>query len=96
MILAFTALVAGAVILYILGPLLGWGVEPAFDTPQPGGDHRREMLERRQEILAGLKDLQLEYEVGKLTREDYEETRDRLTRQAVEIYREMDKDGAPS
>jgi hypothetical protein len=96
MILAFTALVVGAGILYILGPLLGWGATPAFDAPAPGSDRRRELIEQRQEILAGLKDLQMEYEVGKLTREDYEQTRERLTRQAVEIYREMDEDGAPS
>ena len=86
-----TALVAAGTILYILAPLLGWGVTPAFDMAGVGsrGD---ELLRQRQEILAGLKDLDLEYEVGKLTREDYELTRTRLSAQAIEIYREMDRD----
>jgi hypothetical protein len=35
----------------------------------------------------------MEYEVGKLTRSDYRKSRDELTRQAVEIYRQMDRDG---
>ena len=94
MMLALSATVAGAVALFILGPLLGWGSAPAFETAPAGSDRRRELLERRQETLGALRDLQMEFEVGKLTREDYEQTRERLTRQAVEIYREMDEDGA--
>jgi len=94
MILALSASVAGAVALFILSPLLGWGAAPAFDAASPGSDRKRELLEQRQETLAALRDLQMEFEVGKLTREDYEQTRERLTLHAVEIYREMDKDGA--
>jgi len=94
MILALSASVAGAVALFILSPLLGWGTAPAFDAAPPGSDRKRELLEQRQETLAALRDLQMEFEVGKLTREDYEQTRERLTLHAVEIYREMDKDGA--
>ena len=94
MILAASAVIAGAVALYVLGPLLGWGGAPAReDAGQEGEDRRRELMERRQEALSGLKDLELEFEVGKLTREDYEQQREKLTRQTVEIYREMDKDG---
>jgi|SoiMethySBSTD1v2_1073268.scaffolds.fasta_scaffold4053185_2 hypothetical protein len=95
MILAFSAVLAGAVALYVLGPILGWGSPaPLADTGAREADRRRELLDRRQETLAGLKDLTMEYEVGKLTREDYEQQREKLTREAVEIYRELDKDGA--
>ena len=86
-----SALVAAGAVLFILAPLLGWGVTPAFDLAGSTG-RRDELLRQRQEILAGLKDLDLEYEVGKLTREDYEQTRERLSGQAIEIYREMDRD----
>ena len=86
-----SAIVAAGTILFILAPLLGWGVTPAFELTG-SATRRDELLRQRQEILAGLKDLDLEYEVGKLTREDYELTRTRLSAQAVEIYREMDQD----
>ena len=89
-----SGLVAAGTVLFIIAPLLGWGVTPAFDLA--GAAIRKdELLRQRQEILAGLKDLDLEYEVGKLTREDYEQSRERLSIQAIEIYREMDQDVRP-
>jgi hypothetical protein len=95
MTLALSAAIAGAVALYVLGPLLSWGgsVSPE-DAGSGGSDRRRELMDRRQEALAGLKDLEMEYAVGKLTPEDYQQQREKLTREAVAIYREMDKDGA--
>lgn len=86
-----SALVTAGTVLFILAPLLGWGVTPAFDLAG-SASRKDELLRQRQEILAGLKDLDLEFEVGKLTREDYEQTRERLSNQAIEIYREMDQD----
>jgi len=90
-----TAFVAGAAVLYILAPLLGWSSLPAFDEKRSTQERKDDLLRRRQEILAGIKDLELEFEVGKLTREDYERTRQTLTAQALEIYRQMDQDGKP-
>jgi len=88
-----SAAVAGVAALFVLAPLLGWGAAPAFDPPAAAkAGLKEEMLRQRQEILVGIKDLDLEYEVGKLTKEDYEKTRERLAQQAVEIYRQMDKD----
>jgi hypothetical protein len=85
--------VVAAAALFVLAPLLGWGASAAFDSPESRkADRREELLRRRQEILAGIKDLDLEYEVGKLTREDHEAARERLSAEAVEIYRHLDED----
>ena len=89
-----TAVVVGAAILFILAPLLGWGAADAFDRSTGDASRRAELAAQRREILASLADLELEFEVGKLTREDFERTRERLTRQAVDIYRQMDAHGA--
>ena len=95
MILAVSAVIAGSVALFVLGPLLAWRDDSAKAAAvQEGGDRRRELVDLRQEALSALRDLQMEFEVGKLTREDYEQQREKLTRQTVEIYREMDEDGA--
>lgn len=92
--IVLAALVAGCTALFVLSPLLGWRTAPAFeDEADAVRRAREELLARRQELLAGIKDLEMEYEVGKLTRSDYEASRDELTRQAVEVYRQMDRDG---
>lgn len=88
-----SALVVAGATLYILAPLLGWGATPAFETGDAARGAQEELLERRRELLAGIKDLDLEFEVGKLTREDYDQIRERLSQQAVEIYRELDRHG---
>ncbi|HEY3176504.1 MAG TPA: hypothetical protein VGK94_12180 [Candidatus Polarisedimenticolia bacterium] len=90
MILLSGLVLAGAT-LYILAPLLGWGVSPAFETETAARGRQEELLARRRELLGGIKDLDLEFEVGKLTREDYDQIRERLSQQAVEIYRELDR-----
>lgn len=92
--IVLAALVAGCTALFVLSPILGWRTAPAFeDEADIARRAREELLQRRQELLAGIKDLEMEYEVGKLTRDDYERSRDELTRQAVEVYRQMDQDG---
>ena len=89
-----TAVVVGTAILFILAPLLGWGASGAFETATGESTRRAELIAQRQEILSSLADLNLEFEVGKLTKEDFERTRERLTQQAVEIYRQIDTHGA--
>lgn len=91
--LFLSALVGGAAALFILGPLLGWGAAPAFDPEGEAEDARTGLLERRSQVLASIKDLEMEFAVGKLTLEDFEEAKAELSREAVEIYRRMEQDG---
>ena len=91
MMIVLTAIVAGAAAFFVLSPLLGWGTSPAFETATPANTRDQELLRQRREVLAGIKDLEIEYEVGKLTKEDFEQTRERLSQQALEIYRQMDR-----
>ncbi|HET6373443.1 MAG TPA: hypothetical protein VFG76_09050 [Candidatus Polarisedimenticolia bacterium] len=88
-----SAIVAGLTAIFVLSPLLGWGGSPAWETRSTAADRHAELLTRRQTLLGDLKDLEIEFEVGKLTKEDFEQARERLSRQAVETYRELDKDG---
>jgi len=90
--LALGVLLAGATTIFILAPLVGWGGAPAFDDTGAAAGRENDILRRRQEILASIKDLEMEYEVGKLTKEDYEQIRERLSEDAIEIYRQMDRD----
>lgn len=92
MVILAGIVVAGAA-LFVLSPLLGWGTRPAFDAPSAAtGARRDELLSKRQEILHSIKDLDLEYELGKLTREDHQRTRGRLEAEAIALYRRLDED----
>lgn len=86
-------IVIASALLFVLSPLLGWGVRPAFDTqPALEGKLRDDLLLRRQEILASIKDLDLEYTLGKLTKEDHLQTRERLAAEAIALYRRLDEE----
>lgn len=88
------AVVAGVTALFILGPLLGWGSAPAWIIGDEERALRDDHLARRREILASIKDLEMEFAAGKLTRDDFDRTREELTTQAVEHLRRTDPDGA--
>ncbi len=85
-------LVVAATALFVLAPLLGFGSTPAFESEEARAAGAREaLLLRRQEVLAGIKDLEMEFAMGKLTREDYQATRAALDAEAVEVYRRLDE-----
>ncbi len=95
MIAAAAAAILGATTLWVLAPLLGW-TRPE-EAPDPRREEQEDLLAARREILASIKDLEMESQVGKLTPEDYEQTRERLSQEAVEVLRRLDeRDSAPA
>lgn len=93
MIAAAIAAIIGGTTLWVLAPLLGWTSEE--EVLDAAAEEQEKLLAARRELLASIKDLEMEHQVGKLTREDYEETREKLTREAVEVLRRLDRQEAP-
>jgi hypothetical protein len=90
MIAVATAVILGATALWVLAPILGWTrTEDQEQDRIP--EEQKALLDSRREILSSIKDLEMEYKVGKLTPEDYEETREHMTREAVEVLRRLDE-----
>jgi hypothetical protein len=89
MIIAIAAAILGATTLWVLGPIFGWG-DVASERHDLAAAERDDLLKSRQEKLAAIKDLEMEYRIGKLTREDFEETRERIASEAVEILKKID------
>lgn len=87
---AFIAALLGATTLWVLAPLLGWTGED-LDEADEAREEQERLLSTRRELLASIKDLDMEHQVGKLTAEDYRATREKLTREAVEILRRLDQ-----
>lgn len=54
-------------------------------------NHRAEELEtRKSEIYAAIKDIEFDYQMGKLSEEDYRELRNQYRSQAVALLKEID------
>ncbi len=84
------AVLLGATTLWVLAPLLGW-TRQEEEARDPRREEQESLLAARREILASIKDLEMEAQVGKLTPEDYEQTRERLSQEAVEVLRRLDE-----
>ena len=89
MIFAIAAAILAATTLWVLAPLFGWG-DPATERHDLAAAEREDLLKSRQERLGAIKDLEQEYRIGKLTKEDFEETRETLAREAVEVLKQID------
>jgi hypothetical protein len=94
MIAALAAVIVGATTLWVLAPILGWTAPREDEGPSRTDSGQEELLEARRQLLASIKDLEMEFRTGKLTQEDYEQTRERLTREAVEVLKKIDQGGS--
>ena len=85
MIIAIACIIAIAVIAYILG------VRPQ-DLPKPEPESPFDHLdERKAAIYENLRDLQFEYRVGKLSDEDYQNTKRDLQKELASVLAEVDR-----
>ncbi|MBX6770137.1 MAG: zinc ribbon domain-containing protein [Chloroflexi bacterium] len=86
-----TILVTAAVVLtiavaaFVLYPLLRGETTPV-DLPRVS----EELLRRRDQVYAELRELEFDYRVGKVSAEDYTETRNRLETEAARLLRAID------
>src|SRR5271157_2335832 len=84
MIIALACVMAIAVIAYILGVR-------AKDLPEPEPESPFLHLdERKAAIYENLRDLQFEYRVGKLSDQDYQNTKKDLQRELASVLAEVD------
>lgn len=54
-------------------------------------DHRFQLEEKKRAAYSALKELEFDFHMGKLTKEDYTELRSHYEREAIEILKEIDK-----
>ena len=85
MIIAIAALLAVGVVVYILGVR-------AKDVPEPEPVSPFQHLDdRKAAIYENLRDLQFEYRVGKLSDEDYQQTKKDLQKELAGVLAEVDR-----
>ena len=85
MIIAIACIIAIAVIAFVLGVR-------AKDLPQPEPESPFDHLdERKAAIYENLRDLQFEYRLGKLSDEDYQNTKKDLQKELAAVLAEVDR-----
>ncbi|NPA90505.1 MAG: zinc-ribbon domain-containing protein [Chloroflexi bacterium] len=91
LIIAFGILVAAGLFIFIIQPIWeGSALLAKEDIPLPVDD-LDELYAKRDAIYEAIKELELDYQVGKLSEEDYKRFSADLKRQAAEILKRIDE-----
>lgn len=80
-------LISAGSVAYVLWPLFSRSV-PAIPEED---DQLTELLSRKDGLMIAIKDLEFDYQVGKLSEEDYQRFDTRLRQQAISYMQQIDK-----
>lgn len=80
-----TPLLLVGVVLYVAWPIL----REQQQSREPA-DHFNALLEQKEEAIEALRDLEMDFHMGKLSREDYESLRRKYEDEAVRLLKRLD------
>jgi len=83
-------LLAAAALAFVLAPLLRRERSDANASDEAALDSLRELHARQQMLLASLRDLEDDRATDKIGDSDYEELKQRLSAEAIEVMRQLD------
>lgn len=66
------------------------GYEEGNHSPDPGLEKIKNLEARKESLLSAIKDIEFDYGLGKLSKEDFEELRDKYKVEAASALREID------
>jgi hypothetical protein len=72
----------------VIAPFLRAREEP---PPQPGHAELQELLGEKQTLYAAIKEVEFDYQAGKLALEDYQQTRHSYEQRAVALLEQIDR-----
>ncbi|MBK8799828.1 MAG: zinc ribbon domain-containing protein [Anaerolineales bacterium] len=85
--LLIALLISGLAIAAVVWPLLKRGPAPVLIED----DRLTELLHRKEQVLASIKELEFDYSVGKLSEADYQQYDQRLRRQAIGLMQQIEQ-----
>lgn len=91
MVWLFTAALFIAVIVYVGYPFLTETQEAAVRERK--ATERERVLKAKQDVIANLKDIEMDYRMGKLSDEDYSSLKADYEERAVAVFQEMESVG---
>ena len=78
-----------AAVIYVAYPLLK--EEPEAEQVQDASVERERWLAEKEEILSALKDIEMDFRMGKLSQEDYDNLKADFERRAVAVFQQLEK-----
>ena len=73
------------VVLYVAYPLL-WDEADAEPPPEAPRTDRQAILREKEDVVADLKDIEMDFRMGKLSSRDYEDLRSEYEERAVDVF----------
>ena len=73
------------VVLYVAYPLL-WDEAKSEPPPEAPRTDRQAILREKEDVVADLKDIEMDYRMGKLTPRDYEDLKSEYEERAVDVF----------
>ncbi len=86
-ILLFGILLSIAAVIYVIWPVLRPSDSLFFEEDDP----LTELINRKDTVLQAIKDLEFDYQVGKIDDEDFERLNAQLRRQALGLLKQIEK-----
>jgi hypothetical protein len=78
-----------AAVIYVAYPLLK--EEPEAEVVQDTTTERERWSAEKEEILSALKDIEMDFRMGKLSQEDYDNLKADFERRAVAVFQRLEK-----
>ena len=76
-------------VLYVAYPLL-WGETKTQPPPEAPRTDRQAILREKEDVVANLKDIEMDYRMGKLSSRDYEDLKSEYEERAVEVFEQVE------
>ncbi len=78
-----------AAIIYVAYPLVSDRILLGFAEAEENGQER--LLNEKEEIISSLKDIEMDYRMGKLSLQDYTQLRVDFERRAADVLKRLDE-----
>jgi hypothetical protein len=87
----FFTLLAFAISAFVVAPIFRSYVRRGYSNNSSSNNPANDLIERKETIYSHIKDIEFDYEMGKLSKEDFLKLRQQYKDEAVSLLKEIDK-----
>jgi len=89
--LLFFILLTLLVSYFVVSPIIKAKLQPASLAAKDSNHRADDLTARKETVYAAIKDIEFDYQMGKLSEADFQELRQRYKEEAVSLLKEIDK-----
>jgi len=87
----FFIFLASVVSFYVVFPIIQARTQIGSWKEPSSNNYASDLIERKEAIYAAIKDIEFDYQMGKLSKEDYQELRQQYKDDAVKLLKKIDQ-----